>query len=175
MPRLRVIYIFTFLLAFLLLSGCGYRPSSQYAKSVMGDKVSTHVSVDLKYPENSVIIKDAVDSAIIKRFKSSLTTRAYADTHLDVLFSSMSFVPLQYDSNGYVIAYRATIALKITKSNKESSRVYMAKGTYDFAIEPNAVLSDQSRFEAINFGSQKAIDSFVAQVAATGSRRDDDN
>ncbi len=160
---------------FLLLSSCGYRPSSTYAKSVMGERVSTHVTVDLKFPENSVIIKDAVDSAIIKRFKSSLSTRSFSTTHLDILFSSMSFVPLQYDSNGYVISYRATITLKITKTDKESSKVFTAQGTYDFAIEPNAVVSDQSRFEAINFGSQKAIDSFVAQVAASGSRRDHDN
>ena len=87
----------------------------------------------------------------------------------------MSFVPLQYDINGYVILYRAKITLKITKTDKESSKVYTANGTYDFAIEPNAVVSDQARFEAINFGAQKAIDSFVAQVASSGSRRDNDD
>jgi len=45
-----------------------------------------------------------------------------------------------------------------------------AKGNYDFAIEPNAVITDQERFDAINFSAQKAINSFIAQIAAEGSQ-----
>jgi hypothetical protein len=39
---------------------------------------------------------------------------------------------------------------------------------YDFEIEPNAIISDQARFEAIRQGAQKGIEAFIAQVAATG-------
>ena len=46
---------------------------------------------------------------------------------------------------------------------------YRTKGTYDFDIEPNAIISDQVRFEAIRQGAQKALDAFVAQVAAQGA------
>ena len=175
MKRLRVVHFSTFLLVFMLFNACGYRPSASYAKNVMGDRVSTYVTIDQKFPENSVIIKDAVDSAIIKRFKSSLTSRKNSTTHLDIRFSGMSFSPLEYDVNGYVISYRAKITLSIRKTSKNSSRSYVARGTYDFAIEPNATVSEQARSDAINFGSQKAINSFVAQVAAEGRGKNHDN
>lgn len=46
---------------------------------------------------------------------------------------------------------------------------YMTIGNYDFDIEPNAIISDQVRFEAIRQGAQKGLDAFVAQVAAQGA------
>ena len=42
-------------------------------------------------------------------------------------------------------------------------------GYYDFPIEPNAVISDAKRFDAIRFGAQKAIDSFVSIMAMRGA------
>ena len=153
----------------MLFSSCGYRPSSESASKIMGDKVSTQVLISSTEPENTVIIKDAIDQAVITKFRSSLVNKRYSDTHLKIVMNSISFSPLQYDVNGYVVTYRTIITLQILRESKNSSKTYTAKGTYDFAIESGATqISDQSRFEAIKFSSIKAIESFIAQVSAEG-------
>jgi hypothetical protein len=159
-------------LAFTLLAGCGYRPSAHYAKEVMGETVSTQVVISMTDPESTVIIKDAVDEAVIMRFRSSLRDRAHAQTHLQIALRSVTFSPLQYDANGYIVSYRTKIMLEVVRKRGAFTKKYMARGTYDFAIDPNAIISDQQRFEAIKQSSAKALDSFVSQVAAEGSRRE---
>lgn len=161
------------ILLFLLLTqfvSCGYKPSSKYSRNVVGEKISTSVVISAQDPENTVLIKDAVDSAIIKIFHASLVDRKDAQTHLSLRISEPSYAPIQYDSNGYVISYRATIVLGIARKTKNVTKNYTSKGTYDFAVVPNAVLTDQERFDAIRYGSIKAISSFIAEVSAEGSR-----
>ncbi len=155
---------------FMILSGCGYKPSSHYAKQVVGDKVSTQVIISLEDPENTVIIRDAVETAVITHFKASLTERAYSDTHLVVNLQNVGFSPLQFDENGYIVVYRTRAALEVTRITGETSKKYTVSGIYDFAIEPNAIISDQARFEAIRFSAQKALDGFIARVSAEGVR-----
>ena len=162
--------LFFLLLLLLELSGCGYKPSSHYSRKVIGEKVSTNVVISAQDPENTVLLKDAVDRAIIETLHQSLVDRQVADTHLDFAITEPSYTPIQYNANGFVIAYRATIVLKITRETKDMKKRYSAKGTYDFAIAPNAVITDQERFDAIKFSTQKAIDSFIAQVSAEGSK-----
>jgi outer membrane lipopolysaccharide assembly protein LptE/RlpB len=165
------------LLKFLLLSallfelsGCGYKPSSKYARKVVGERIYTKVIISEQNPENSVLIKDAVDSAIIEVFNASLSEKKYADTTLVFSISQPSYIPIQYNNDGFIIAYRATVILTIIRETDDTKKRYSAKGTYDFTIAPNAVITDQERFEAIRNSAQKAISSFIAQVSAEGSR-----
>lgn len=150
--------------------GCGYKPSAKYARSVLGEKVSTSIIISAEDPENTVVIKDAVDSAIIETFHASLVERRYADAHLQFSITSPLYSPIQYDSNGYIVAYRATIVLNVLRTSKDIQKHYQAKGTYDFTVSANAVITDQERYDAIKYSAQKAINSFVAQVSAEGSR-----
>jgi len=154
----------------VLLSGCGYKPSAKYAREVLGNKISTSVVISAQDPENTVIIKDAVDLAIVEVFHASLTPRKFATTHLGLILSEPQYTVLQYNTNGYIISYRATISLKILRESDNIRKQYTTIGTYDFAVEPNAVLTDQERFNAIKFSSIKAISSFVAKVSAEGSK-----
>jgi hypothetical protein len=154
----------------LELSGCGYRPSSKYSRLIVGDKIYTKVVISLQDPENTVLIKDAVDTAIIETFRASLVDEKYADTKLTFSISKPHYKAIQYNVDGFIIAYRATITLHIIRESKDVRKKYEAIGTYDFAIAPNAVITDQERFEAIKQSAQKAISSFVAQVSAEGSR-----
>lgn len=158
-----VFFIFTFV-------ACGYKPSAKYSREIVGQKVSTEVVISARDPENSVIIKDAVDAAIIEVFHSSVTSRANSKTHLKIKVSNPSYTPIQYNLQGYVTGYRTTINLNIVRYHDGISKSYSAKGTYDFSIQPNAIISDQERFKAINFGAQKAIRSFLAKISAEGAR-----
>jgi hypothetical protein len=152
----------------LLFGGCGYQSASHYAKKVVGESVSTEVVISMEDPQNTVIIKDAVDSAVITKFRSSLESKNSAKTHLKISISGVSFRPLRYDNNGYVVTYRTAVSMRILRSGEEKSGTYAVRGVHDFEIEPNAIISDQSRFEAIRLGAQKGIDAFIAQVAAQG-------
>jgi hypothetical protein len=165
-----VYFLSLFLVVSLGITGCGYKPSAKYSRAVTGEKISTSVVISAKDPENTVIIKDAVDAAIVEIFHASLTSKNHSNTHLKLSISSPSYAPLQYNNEGYVVAYRATLNMQITRQTRNTTKKYRAKGTYDFAIDPNAIITDKQRFDAIKYASIKAIASFVSQVSAEGTR-----
>ncbi len=158
------------LLIVLGFASCGYKPSAKFSRDVMGEKISTSIIISAQDPENTVIIKDAVDEAIIEVFHASLHDRATSDTHLVLSIANPSYTPIVYDKDGFVIAYRMKIELSIVSYHSGAIKRYRASGTHDFAVTPNAVVTDQERFEAIQFSAAKAIRSFVAQVSAEGAR-----
>jgi len=162
--------IFVLIFVTLFFASCGYQPSSKFARNVVGEKISTSVVISARDPENSVLIKDAVDSAIIEIFHASLVDKKDAQVDLKLSIEDPSYSPTQYDKNGYIVAYRTTIILNIQKYFNGISKSYKTKGTYDFTIAPNSVITDQERFQAIKFGAKKAIKSFIAKVSAEGSR-----
>ena len=162
--------VVSFILIALLFTACGYKPSSKFARQVVGEKISTSVVISSVDPENTVIIKDAVDMAVIEVFHASLTTRDLSQTHLTLKLGNPSYRPIQYNADGFVVGYRTTISLNITRDTNGKSKNYRAKGTYDFSIAPNAIITDKERFDAIRFSSQKAIKSFIAQISAEGAR-----
>lgn len=157
------------IMAMLMFMGCGYKSAAHYAQSVVGESVSTEVLISMEDPQNTVIIKDAVNTAVITKFRTSLTSKNASQTHLKIQISSVSFSPLRYDTNGYVTTYRTTVSMGIMRKTLDKTHTYSASGMYDFDIEPNAIISDQARFNAISLSAQKAIDSFIAKIAAEGS------
>lgn len=163
----KLLLIFTIFVGF---SACGYKPSVKYARSVVGDKISTSIYISQEDPENSVLVKDSVDKAIIQIFHSSLVDKRYADTHLSFRITNPTYSPVEYDANGFIISYRATINLLIVRETDDEKKNYSTSGTYDFSVVPNSVLSDQERFNAIKFSAIKAISAFVAKVSAEGTR-----
>jgi len=161
--------LWIFLVTVLVFSGCGYAPAAYYAKNVLGESVSTEVVISMEDPQNTVIIKDAVDTAVITKFRTRLAPKNVAQTHLKISIASVTFTPLRYDVNGYVITYRTTVMMQFDRTAENEKGSYTTKGIYDFAIEPNAIITDQARFDAISQGARKGIDSFIAQVAAQGA------
>ena len=157
-------------LAFIFLTGCGYLPASKQARKVVGDRLFVEVIVSLEDPQNAVLIKDAARKAVVTRFHASLVPKVQSRTQLLVELSSITFSALQYDTNGYVSVYRANIYLNVNRITDGDSKSYKALGNYDFNIEANAVITDSQRFDAIREASLKALDSFIAQVGAEGSR-----
>ncbi|MDF1874655.1 hypothetical protein JHD48_02775 [Sulfurimonas sp. SAG-AH-194-I05] len=161
-------------LIFLLFSACGYRPSAKFSRVVLGEKVSTSVFIASVDPENSVVIKDAMDLAISEVFHASLTSKDKSYSHLNLSLGNPVYLPIQYDSDGFVISYRTTIRLVVQRVIKGNSKRYTVVGTHDFSVKANAIISDQQRFDAIKFSSIKAIKAFVAQISAEGAREKKD-
>jgi hypothetical protein len=160
----------------IMLSGCGYKPTSHYAREMLGQKIYAEVIISRKDPRNSVLIKDAVNEAIVSRFGAKIVSKEEADTVLNVSIGSVTFSPTVYDQYGYVIAYKALVKLSITyqDSNGKSEKV-STSGEYDFSIEANSVISDTSRFNAIKYSSLDAIDEFVSKIAIKGLQNGNNN
>lgn len=157
-------------LIFIALNGCGYKPSAKFSRDTLGEKISTSVIISVQDPQNTVIIKDEVDKAVIEVFQASLVSRSESDTHLVLKMNTPSYSPITYDENGYVTGYRMSVVLNIAKHKNGLSKNYTVRGFYDFSIDPNAIVTDQDRFEAIGYAAQRAIKSFLAQVSAEGAR-----
>ncbi len=153
----------------ICIQGCGYKPTSSFANYILGDKIYAEVEISLKDPENTVLIKDALNEAIFNRFRAKISPIDKATSKLYVKLNSVSFIPIQYDQNGYVLAYKAYVTLQTTYYDKHNhKKIITTRGDYDFSIKSNSVISDTKRFEAIKFASSKAIDEFISKVSIQG-------
>ncbi len=149
--------------------GCGYKPSSIYAKEALGERVFADIKIDLKEPENTILIKDAINEAIISRFKGKISDSANATSKIFVKLKDVDFEPIQYDKDGYIARYRTVVTLQIDYILKNSKKdKLLFDGYYDFLMEPDSIISDTKRFEAIKNASIKAIDKFISKVSILG-------
>lgn len=165
----QLIKLLALVLIVQLITACGYQPSSKFSRDVLGQKISTSVTISAQDPENTVLIKDAVDSAIVESLQASLVSRNQSDTHLALSISAPSYYPIQYDANGFVITYRMSVALNIIRYTKGEAKKYLTKGTHDFSVVANAVITDKERFDAIKFSASKAINEFISKISAEGA------
>jgi hypothetical protein len=154
----------------LFLSSCGYKPTYNYTKDILGDRIYVDVDISLNDPQNSVLITDSLNEAVISKFRSILThNQNQADSKLLVKLNSISFTPIQYDSSGYVIAYKSIVGLRINFTDKfDKLYTIHSTGNYDFSIEANSIISDNKRFEAIKFAALKAMDEFISKISIRG-------
>ena len=168
--------LFLGFLIVVFISGCGYKPSSYYAKQALGSKLYADVTISRQDPRNSVLIKDAINEAIVGRFGGKLVAKEQADTILHVKTQSIAFSPTVYDTYGYVIAYKAIVvlAMEYENVNKKVEKL-TATGEYDFSIEANSIISDTNRFEAIRYAASDALDEFVSKIAIKGLRNGNNN
>jgi hypothetical protein len=54
----------------------------------------------------------------------------------------------------------------IDKNNKK--RIYVVKGTYDFATSPNSVINDQIKLNAFKKASINALNKLIALITKDG-------
>lgn len=165
--RSRKYIISTFLV--LITIGCGYTPTAKLAEVVLGEKVYVETVMSRVDPQNTVIIRDSIAAALVDRYGITITDKNLADTTILATLLNTSFRAIAYDTNGYIVSYRATVRLKIEYQTKAGIKGSMTtQGNYDFPITANSVISDSKRFEAIKFASEDAVDEFLAVVAIRG-------
>jgi len=161
-------YYLLLLLTILFLTGCGYKPSAHGAQKMIGERVFTQVDVSLSDPENAVLTKDALNIALQTRLKRKVSKQGNADSTIHVRYKNIRFIPLQYDRNGYVVFYQAQIRLnfKFFKGDMQEQRDIV--GRFEFPIRPSAIISNDLRLKAIEQGSLKALDQFIAYLSVKG-------
>ena len=153
------------LLAVLLLTACGYKPSSQVIKNTFEDTVYVEVIVDRAEPENAPFVKDEMNRLIYTRFKGRVASKEQAESQIRISYRGTTFYPLAYE-DGYVTRYRANVRVKfdmVTKKGKFSKNIY---ATHEAEIHASSLASSSLRTEAIRKGLEKALDEFMAYVSA---------
>ncbi|AJC86486.1 LPS assembly lipoprotein LptE [Campylobacter sp. RM16704] len=148
---------------------CGYIPSSQMTNKVLGENVFLKINISKQDPENSVYITDILREVMLNKLGRKITDEYNADSSIIVTIKKLEFYPMIYDKNGYVINYKAELYLEFIMRYKDGKEELVnTKGSYNFDINPNSVISDQARFEAIKNASSEAFDEFVSIIAIRG-------
>lgn len=160
--------IFLSFLALFFLS-CAYVPTSKMAQKLFGDKVYVNVEIATQDPENSVFVVDTLRALLINRLGKSPALKEEADEFINVKMENLNFIPIIYDENGYVIAYKAELKLEFDVRFKDGQRQRLrTSGSYEFNISPNSVISDNAKLDAMRFASNEAFNEFVAIMAIKG-------
>lgn len=151
----------------LLLIGCGYKPSSYYAKNAITGNVYVELKVDINNAQNSVYVKDAMNEMILNQFEASLTEdKSIADTLVTVLLSSVSHSALSTDSDGYTNSYRTTVNISIIYEKRdEKIKSLSVSDYYDYTVETDSGITDQKKNTAVKIASTKALSNIFSKIA----------
>lgn len=168
-----------FLLAVLvfLFAGCGYRSVSTMTQDLIGENVFIEVVVSKMDPQNTVIMKDSIREAAIKRLNKELSDKQNADTIIIANIGSIAFTGLSSDIYGYITAYKVNLVVDYKVIFKDKSvRNISTVGDYDFSVSnlisgtkyTDSIISDTDRYNAIKNAAEQSFDEFVSKLAVYG-------
>jgi len=154
-------------IAVLLLTACGYKPSSQYISNLFSDSVYVEVIIDRVEPENAPYIRDEINRLVYTRFGGHIVPKEQAESQIRIDYRGSSFTPLTYEE-GYVVRYRANIRVKFDMVTKQGELSKMIVSVFESDIEKSSLSSSALRTEAIRKGLEKSLDEFLAYASAKG-------
>ncbi len=157
---------FLFIYLFMI-TGCGYKPTSYYAKNTISGDVYVDVKIDINNAQNSVLIKDAMNEMVINQFDATLTNdKVKADTIVTVSLSSVSHTAISSDNKGYAQTYRTTVSITVNYEKQNSTNVSIkVSNYYDYTIEDDSTLTEQKKQEAVKIAATKALSDIFSKIA----------
>ncbi len=156
-----------FTLVALLLTACGYKPSSHMIKNIFEDTVYVEVMVDRVEPENAPFVKDEMNRLVYTRFKGRVVSKEKAQSQIRITYAGSTFLPLAYE-DGYVTRYRVNIRVMFDMLTKQGKVKKNINAVHEADIQASSLSSSTLRTEAIRKGLEKALDEFLAYVSAKG-------
>jgi len=159
-------YIYS-MVAFLLFSGCGYKPSSYYAKKAIEGKVYVDLVMNMDNTQNTVFIKDAMNELILNEFTATLTNdKEEADTYVVVSLSSASHSSISTGDDGYTDSYRTTVVINVKYTKKGlKTKSLNVSDYYDFSVDSDSVVTDQKKKTAVKNAASKALSNLFSKIA----------
>jgi len=157
----------------IIFNGCGYKPTSYYAKNEISGKVYVDLAIDINNPQNSILVKDAMNEMIVNRFNGELThNKNEADTVVLVKLASVSHSVLSSDNQGYAKTYRANVTISVNYKKKgEKSKSISVSNYYDYNVKADALVSDQQKQEAVKNAATRALNDLFAKIAVNSFRK----
>jgi len=157
----------TLMVALLLLTACGYKPSSHAIRNLFADTVYVEVNVDRAEPENAPFIKDEMNRIVYNRFKGHVASKEIAKSRIYISYAGSSFTPLTY-TDGYVTRYRVNVNVRFNMVTKKGKLSKTISTSHESDIQKSSLSSSTLRIEAIRKGLEKAMDEFLAYASAEG-------
>ena len=156
-----------FLLPFIFIA-CGYKPSVTYQNKILSNQIKTVVNIDVKNPRETIFLKDALNDAVYTILGKNVCYNNCTTTLIiNPSFSSLEV--LDYDKNGYPVLYRSKVILNVTLKDKNSKiRKYKVSGVYDFRIESQSVVNDETKLNAYKNASINALNKLFALITKDG-------
>jgi len=155
-----------------LFVGCGYKPSSYYARDAIAGNVYVELVVDIDNSENSVYVKDAMNDLIINKFKASLTDdKSTADTVVTLSLSSVSHTAMSTDDDGYAQSYRTTVSITVNYQKRdEEMKTIVVSNYYDYSVDSDSIITDQKKKIAVSLASTKALSDIFSKIAVNSMK-----
>ncbi|RUM55246.1 MAG: hypothetical protein DSY40_04355 [Nautilia sp.] len=167
-----------FILIGLFIIGCGYKPTITYTAPVLGNKIKSDVEIDVKNPEDSIYLKDALNEVVVNDYNANIVNKNYS-SKIRLKVNSSTISAIGYDKNGYPILYRANATITAyVKDKKGIISTYRGNGNYDFAITSNSILDDNTKHNAIKEAFIQALQIIEFKIAAkeiSNQNRDSNN
>ena len=160
-------FIICSLFIVLVFIGCGYKPSSYYAKNAITGNVYVELKVDINNAQNSVNVKDAMNEMVLNQFKASLSNdKNTADTLVTVELSSVSHTVISSDTDGYAQSYRTTVNISVRYQKKDAEvKSLSVSNYYDYSVDTDSVITDQKKNIAVKIAATKALSNIFSKIA----------
>ena len=154
----------------LIFVACGYKPSVDYQNRLLGNQIKTVVNIDVQNPRETIFLKDALNDAVYTILGKNVCYNNCTSTLIiNPSFSSLDV--LDYDKNGYPVLYRSKVVLNVTLKDKNLKiRHYTVNGIYDFRVESQSIVNDETKLNAYKNASINALNKLFATLAKDGAK-----
>ena len=158
-----------FLLYFIvfLFIGCGYKPTTFYAKNAINGKVYVDLDINIDNNYDSILIKDTVNAMVLNQFNATLTyNKNNADTYIYVKLNNISHSAISTDNEGYTNRYRTTVTLNIKYNKKDQAIKSFDLSSYDdYLVDKDSTVTESNKQRSIIVASSKALDDMFTKIA----------
>lgn len=169
------LFIPLFVISYVLFffSGCGYKPTSHYAKGAIEGSVFVDVILNMEDSNNAAYIKDEVNKMVLNRFKGELTDKkSKADSIILINLKSISHSTLETDSSGYIKTYRTTVNASVTYRSKNNRfKTINFSDYHDYSVGSSSVTTTVKKNEAVRIASMKAISNLFSKMAVENMKK----
>jgi len=156
-----------FLLSFIFLVGCGYKPVSSYAKKEIHGNVYVSLHVNIDSANDSVFLKDTMNRLISGYLRGKLVSnKDIADTQVFLSLASVSHSTLTSDEDGYASKYRTSVVIGVKYFDKEDDvKAFTVSGYSDYSVANDAQVSDLRKNQAITDATDRALKKVFTKIA----------
>jgi len=167
--NLRFSILLIFIINAFIFTGCGYKPTSYYAKSAINGKVYVDIDMNVDNSSNSVIIKDIMNEMVLNQFEAQLThNKDIADTHINVKLLDIEQKAISSDNQGYVSLYRTTVYIKIRYKKRDEKAVELkVSNFYDYSVDDDSIITEQKKQDSIKLAVSKALSDVFSKIAVS--------
>lgn len=163
--------LLSLLLVHFIMTGCGYKPTSYYAKKSISGKVYVNVKIDIDNSQYASIVKSSINELILNRFNANLTRNSSsADSTLFITLSDISHTALQTDAEGYTKLYRTNVELIAKyreKRSKKGIQTIKLSNFHDFFMEQNSIVTEEKKEEAIRIAVNNLLSDLLEKIAVS--------